>query len=465
MQNLWQINHFRNTKVYKMTQKLPFVLLCTILLVLFLAVRPSEEFIPSTFYKYLLNVSTLDFSSFATHKDMTKSAVLSVAADVLRDNPNPESDGSGQRISALQNLDESRLLTAYYGEKRRNRIREFENAIAIMIHSNAEVDSKEEKDAAAHFDSERFQTGQNRLVEKRHMTVSYIMSRNFDTARRETGRLLHTLQDFYSHSNWIENGNLSPYRVLGKPNERPENIAQPLTQTCTDCNEVGTVGRLFNLISKFLKSGSVYECSNVEGSLQARGILTSGYHGGQKDTNNQVIDKPSGKCSHGGVLDSLSDSHARDGINKDSPNSKWSPHYYLFNDAAAVATQATIDFLQEIRNEINDDQLFASFLGITLNRDNGDDVMNNSTGTRLSVAVSSVTYVIDTTGSMAEELPEIQATIPTIRRDLIDAFGTDMQVRYILVPFNDPGILAMHLFIEVACEIILHVYACTCMHT
>ena len=43
---------------------------------------------------------------------------------------------------------------------------------------------------------------------------------------------------------------------------------------------------------------------------------------------------------------------------------------------------------------------------------------------------------------MEEELPEIQATIPEIRASLqqyVDSFSGSIQVRYILVPFNDPG--------------------------
>ena len=53
-----------------------------------------------------------------------------------------------------------------------------------------------------------------------------------------------------------------------------------------------------------------------------------------------------------------------------------------------------------------------------------------------------IAYVIDTTGSMTEELPEIQATIPQIRTNLqqyVDSFSGNIQVRFILVPFNDPG--------------------------
>lgn len=76
--------------------------------------------------------------------------------------------------------------------------------------------------------------------------VSSMRMQNFDKARRDTGRMLHTLQDFYSHSNWIENGNSDIYLKLGRPGERPEPIADDTQETCSDCREDGTVvvGRL-----------------------------------------------------------------------------------------------------------------------------------------------------------------------------------------------------------------------------
>ena len=43
---------------------------------------------------------------------------------------------------------------------------------------------------------------------------------------------------------------------------------------------------------------------------------------------------------------------------------------------------------------------------------------------------------------MGDELPEIQATIPTIRDSLQqyrESLGDNAEVKYILVPYNDPG--------------------------
>ena len=122
--------------------------------------------------------------------------------------------------------------------------------------------------APAHFDAEQFESGQNCLIALRRSVVSSIQAGDYDTARKDMGRIFHTLQDFYSHSNWIENDNQAPNPVLGQPNKRIENVASPTQQTCTDCPSKTFIGRNF------------YECNNnIIESLKDNGILTSGYVG------------------------------------------------------------------------------------------------------------------------------------------------------------------------------------------
>ena len=293
----------------------------------------------------------------------------------------------------------------------------------------------EEKIAAAHFDSEQFQIAQNRLIELRALATDKIVNRNYDIARSETGRLLHTLQDFYSHSNWIEMGNTEPYSILGQPGQRPSNIASPQTQTCTDCTENGRVMLQMIIFGAVVGQSAEfnYRCdNNIRSEIFSNRLLTSGYYSNQVDTKNQAIEKPNGKCSHGGFLDPSSDDPARGGINKDSPYPDWSPHHLLHFDAARVAEQATVTILSEIRSDVDGDELFAAFLGIFI----------SIPMPQLQVVAASIAYVIDTTGSMGEELPEIQATIPTIRESLQqyrEILGDNAEVNYILVPYNDPG--------------------------
>lgn len=392
------------------------------------AVIQSSAFVPNRFFAWTLNGVSFSFKSTVTHKDMTRNAILDVAVDLLRDNPNPNNQGSSSRIASLSDPSEKDIVRAYYGSTHSTTAtRNFKSAIELMQSENSKVDlGAERKLAHAHFDGETFQAGHNRLVELREGTVSQILMENYEAARRFAGRMFHTLQDFYSHSNWIENGNEEPYSVLGRRNQRPENIATPNEQTCEDCVRDGRdiVGLILSVFADSARNS--YRCQdNIASSLN--GKLTSGYHAGQKDSDGQTITKPRGKCSHGDFLDATSDSFATGGINKDSPFKKWSPHYYLYDEAVMLAQQATFDMLQELRREVNDDEMFAAFLGLTLTE------------------TTSIAYVIDTTGSMEEELPEIQATIPQIRTSLqqyVNGLGGNVRVRYILVPFNDPGILS-----------------------
>ena len=435
------------------------VLVITLFLTSWNKLIPSVSgFVPSTWRSWLLNgvTFTLDTDT-VLHGDMTKEAILQVARALLLDNPTNENAGSSSRILSLQRVDESNLITAYYGRKEESITSNFEAAIETINKANANVDlgREEEKLAEAHFDSEQFQTGQNRLVRLRACAVSSIRMKNFGMARQDTGRMLHTLQDFYSHSNWLENGNSGIYRILGRPDRRPQPVADDDQETCSDCREDGTVvaGRIIEFatgIAKILRlyeqiesAKKFYSCSNnLRGFLSTRGILTSGHYTGSHHFGGRAIIKPRGKCSHGGFLDSTSDLSARGGINKDSLNKKWSPHYYHHSRAAQMAEEATIDILQEMRKDVNDDALFAEFLGISVN-----------------TVSTSIAFVIDTTGSMTEELPEIQATIPQIRVNLQEYAETNgiTNIRYILVPFNDPGAVQVVNYSYVAC---VYMFAC-----
>ena len=155
-----------------------------------------------------------------------------------------------------------------------------------------------------------------------------------------------------------------------------------------------------------------------------RPLLTSGYlsnflAGGENS-------KLPGKCSIGGYRDSTTTSFATGGINKDSTCEEWSPHFDMHADAAQVAQQATIDLLLDIRNEVNDDTLFLPFLGL-------------STPPTVSIAL-----VIDTTAVGFDFIPLITSVADEIQQFISSRFEGGLTVNYILVPFNDTGMLFMH---------------------
>ena len=406
------------------------------IVLLYFASSPGECFVPKRSFGALLDATELEWRSSITHKDMTSKAMLLVAKAALLDNPNPKYPGSTETINKIDedSLTSSSLLTAYYGENdrtlaRNQRRRHYEAAIKSVNQANAATDTNRRlgKLSSAHFDNEQFAASQARLINIRSQVTSLITEENYAEARRQAGGLLHTLQDFYSHSNWVEMGNTGTYDVLGIPGKTDiPNVVPPNVPTCRDCKKAS--GILVSILRKFFRV-TTYECDEtLLSKINNQKLLTSGYYKGQVDENGNEIPKIESymKCSHGGFLDGSRDTPARGGINKDSRASLWS--YYtdksLHTRAADLATKATVDIMNDIRTDVSDDIKFLKFLGITTS------------------TVTSIAYVIDTTGSMGDELPEIQAGIPEIRTRLQSyaaSFGGDATVNYILVPFNDPG--------------------------
>ena len=357
--------------------------LLTVLVVIF-SLHGAQAFVPNGALNFFLD------GQGTIHKKMTEDAILEVTADLLRDNPNPDPTvDSTRKINALSALSPVNLVRAYYGS--RQRVSAFRNAIDDIAEANSGVDTgtSERNLAEAHFDSEQFQAGQNRLTMLNRMMINEIKLCRFRSARKLAGRALHTLQDFYSHSNWVEIGRNDPYSILGKQGQRPENVAPRTMRTCTDCTrtEIGTFKSILYSLG-LRKTRYTYMCNdNILAEINRKGILTSGYYSVDDEP------KPAGKCSHGGWRDSTSDRSATGGINKDSLDSSWSPHHYYHQEAAAIATQASIDMLQDIQSQVNDDTKFAAFLGLSLEVSAMQSMQPQAGAAEVETSIS---YVIDT---------------------------------------------------------------------
>lgn len=381
---------------------------------------PASSFTPSKLFAFVGQSLEQSREIAIGHDSMTRTAILTVAAEMLSDNAYDAQ--SQQRIAALGgDFDEDELVTAYFGRTNYDVSNKFIDAIEEITDANADVDITEEARASAHFDSEQFQTGQNRLVFLRRSTLTKVAREMYKEARSDTGRMLHTLQDFYSHSNWVEMGETEPYSELGREDERPL-VAPADVSTCTNCTPQG-MSTFSNGIISF--DAEIYKCEdNIRMEILSSRLLTSGYATDQEDEQGNIIEKPNGKCSHGGYIDQTRDFPAIGGINKDSPYPGFSSHHTLYFQAAQLAEQATQGILRKIRKEVNDDQKFGALLNIFIRR------------------AASVAYVIDITESMNEEILEIQASVPRIQpylQQYQDNLGENAAINYILVPFNDIG--------------------------
>ena len=375
---------------------------------------------------------------------MTEEAVLQVTAELLQDHP--YSDIRFNSTKQIRHLTESvevlsttKLIRAYYcnmNEARKNAgcslapyqvnhiLFLYDSVINAIKHANAEVDfGPVGVIAAAHFDSEQLKDGQKRLVTLRKLAVESIKTSSYLPARLYVGQLLHTLQDFYSHSNWIEMGNSAPYSVLGVPElEIPsDKIAPREMTTCSDCTVAEEIPEGPRRAAFF------YDCDSSTNIIESvnRKFLTSGYYTGQLDSSGNEIIKPQGKCSHGGHYDPSSDVPATGGINKDSEAFSWSPHADLHAIAARVATKSSVQILRSIRNDVGNDVKFAAFLNV--------DIPDSD-----PVSVISITYVVDTTAGMKNEVLQIKAAVARVKERMV-IFEKSQLFRFILIAFSDQG--------------------------
>jgi hypothetical protein len=228
-----------------------------------------------------------------------------------------------------------------------------------------------------HFDGENFAEGQARLLTLRQGCINGLKNQDALTARENLGGALHTIQDFYSHSNWVELGNGDPNPALGEPGQKIANTADPFEVTCSP-----------------------------DGGTLNTTKLTSGYYGGEDRT--PLIPQ---KCRHGGVKDSSSGSSD---INKDGRNPLFSPGSG-HAEAARLALEATQQFIRSVKNDITTRELKLLFgVGPTLG------------------------FAIDTTGSMGPVINGVKGWVSSFVQSRV---GTDQEpALYVMSPFNDPGV-------------------------
>ncbi|XP_048836896.1 von Willebrand factor A domain-containing protein 7 isoform X1 [Brienomyrus brachyistius] len=349
---------------------------------LLLLLPGHQAFLPN-FWSQIL---TMSWSSH-THQYMTEQALLNVTLATL---------GAMDRdIAGKGSCRDSGRLTA--SPPLQDRLgREFWHAVGEVVRANAAMDflSATRSDPVYHFDSEHVEEAAAMLREFWVQTLFSVQAKKYQGARQSLGQLLHSLQDFYSHSNWVEMGQRSLYLHLLHPEEPSIPVASEDTPTCTDCY---TSSCRNNILSQL-----------TEG--QHTPLLTTGYFSTQPK-------KPPGKCSHGGILDSSRHHGAQGGINKDSTSPFFSPHHYLHEEAAQLATAATRAVLLDLREAVG----ASSFLRLF------------SVGQQPALV-----FVMDTTGSMFEEITAARLRALSIIR----ARAKDQQQpsTFILVPFHDPGV-------------------------
>ena len=181
----------------------------------------SLQFVPTMWWD--LAVDLLRESGSKTHQSITEQAIDNTALRMIMDELAPHPT----RRSAPK--------TKSYREA----MKQFEDAVA-----EPDSSAKEKYDPKAHFDDEQFAESIKRIANLRNAAITAIRKGNMETARNLFGRALHTLQDFYSHSNWVELGNTDPHpgfdfsNFTGPLHERIplRTVAGEDQTTCIDCD-------------------------------------------------------------------------------------------------------------------------------------------------------------------------------------------------------------------------------------
>ena len=288
-----------------------------------------------------------------THRDITLDALESVASKWLVEYARRElRHYSGQTADYTDELSENEtrmllLLKSYFGDKHNIAWLQYTNASKEICDANHDTDF--DKATASnpdfHFDAERFVQSNLQISFLRNQTLDALRAEKFSVARRLLGTALHTMQDFYSHSNWVELyqpeivHNVGTFRFVS--GLRFANKSDP---TCIRGESCGFFGG---------------NKETLHPELNALNMLTSGYFPNQFDgRTGRPIKRPPNKCSHGGSFDRF---NPCGGISKDDLNS---PRSDLHQVAVTAAREASVVFLQKLRADLSNDRRFGHLLGL-----------------------------------------------------------------------------------------------------
>ena len=276
------------------------------------------------------------------------------------------------------------------------------SALDTLIIYNARVDN-DQFHSEKHCDAESFPEARTRLMDLMSKAVDELEKGNSYLARQTVGEALHTVQDFYSHSTFIErlsskegeNARPTTFRalfsLLGHIDRPGESVS-----TCKDCRN-----RLLTPLCP--------DCQNNLVEVDGQIPLTSGYYPGN---NRPQKDTKAYKCQHGGVPQIK---QGVQGINKDSKSCAWSPHYHLHNLAAQSAELATVEYITAIKTQVSERQ-FESLFGLG----------------------PSLGFAVDMTSSLMTLIPQIREQLVialTMRKGGLAVL--DRTPRYVLTTFAD----------------------------
>jgi len=258
-------------------------------------------------------------------------------SDLLRD-----------KVKLSNDISLDKLFSFYYGFDCKADLTEYKSAVKEIVKANLRTDSDKDKYNRAdyHFDGEMIEESNLKVIELREEAKKASEEDDPSKARQKIGYALHAIQDFYSHSNWVEMGKTEPNPGLGNDKGFGVPLAGKETPTCKPCSK---------------------PTGKCKDNVVVTDELTTGYYKGwsappETGPNGENVEKPKGvpKCSHGSGADQSAFKDPIGGINKDTGGAA---HGYLHRQAADLAELSTAEFITGFRRAIGD-ELFEKFLAL-----------------------------------------------------------------------------------------------------
>uniref|UniRef100_A0A671TZZ7 VWA7 N-terminal domain-containing protein n=1 Tax=Sparus aurata TaxID=8175 RepID=A0A671TZZ7_SPAAU len=164
------------------------------------------------------------------HEDITQRAILNITLQACR--AVALADGKDFSFPSEPFTVES-VAAACRKSKSSKRFRQ---TIKFIQQMNRLVDARHASDPEYHFDNEKFAEGRRTITRGLEIIKASNKEMNFEAARERLGEITHPLQDFYTHSNWVELGNTLPNTNLIRSGTSIGNTAASSRATCRNCD-------------------------------------------------------------------------------------------------------------------------------------------------------------------------------------------------------------------------------------
>jgi hypothetical protein len=124
----------------------------------------------------------------------------------------------------------------------------------------------------AHFDAETFINSNQRVINFTQDINYSLDTKNYSNALESIGKILHTIQDFYAHSNWVEKGEADINYSIGNTNFSQLAIIGSNESACLDNCNLTTIecGTFLTIIATLIQAYNAISSTSQLQLVQCR---------------------------------------------------------------------------------------------------------------------------------------------------------------------------------------------------